>query len=189
MEARSGRGSGRDMQTRTKSNMAIGVYGSWLQLGGRLPMRLGDIHFIDIHSLLEPPLSFLDLDIIPAHLPLTHPTIFRKSPILKTIASLPLHPVTAILVLVPELHGDLVVGESEQLLAQSIGLLLVPLLGQEVDDGFSTGEEAVAVAPDAVGGVGFGDGLRVSVASGLVQRGEMDYDGLLTGHSRDPGLS
>lgn len=58
-----------------------------------------------------------------------------------------------ILVLVPKLDGDLVVGEGEKFFAEPVVLLLLPLLGQEVFDGGSPGEEDASVTPYAVGGV------------------------------------
>ena len=41
-------------------------------------------------------------------------------------------------------------------------MFLLPLLCEEVDDGGVAGEEGGAVAPDAVGGVGFYYAERVS---------------------------
>jgi len=46
-----------------------------------------------------------------------------------------------ILILIPELDGDLVVGESEQLFAKTVALLLLPLLGQEILNGSCAREE------------------------------------------------
>ena len=128
-------------------------------------MSLRDIHLINIHALLEPPLGILDLDVVPTHLPLAHSAILRKRPILQPITALPLHTIVAILVLIPELHRDLVIGESEELFAQAIRLLLVPLPCEKVNDGFAAGEEAVAIAPDAVGCVCFGNSRGISVGT------------------------
>lgn len=80
-------------------------------------MLLRNIDSIDIDAILEPALFGRDLNIISAHLPLSHPTILCKRPILQAITTLPLHSVMAVLVLIPELDSDLVVLESEQLLA------------------------------------------------------------------------
>ena len=66
------------------------------------------------------------------------------------ITALPLHPIMRILVLIPELHGDLVIGEGEELFAQLVVVLFAPLPDQEVDDLFAAVDEPVAVAPDAV---------------------------------------
>ena len=82
-------------------------------------MLLRDINSIDIDPILEPALFGRDLNIIPAHLPLPHPAILRKRPVLEAITTLPLHFIMAVLVLIPELDSDLVVPESEQLLAQT----------------------------------------------------------------------
>lgn len=124
-------------------------------------MRLVDMHSVHIHPIDKPPLLLRDLDIIPTHLSLPHPPVSRKSPVLKPVASLPLHSIRAILILIPELHGNLVVRESEELFAQAVGLLLHPLGCQEVLDSGGSLQEVGAVAPDAVGGVGFGYGLGV----------------------------
>jgi hypothetical protein len=125
-------------------------------------MRLVDMHSIHIHPIDKPPLLLRDLDIIPTHLSLPHLPVSRKSPVLKPVASLPLHSIRAILILIPELHGNLVVRESEELFAQAVGLLFRPLGCQEVLDSCGSLQEVGAVAPDAVGGVGFGYGLGVS---------------------------
>jgi hypothetical protein len=85
----------------------------------RSPMLLRDINSIDIDSILEPALFRQDLNIIPAHLPLSHATILCKRPVLEAITPLPLHAIMFVLVLIPELDCDLVVRESEQLLAQA----------------------------------------------------------------------
>jgi len=83
------------------------------------PMLLRDIDNIDIDSILEPALFGRDLNIVPAHLPLPHPTILCKRPVLEAITTLPLHFIMAVLVLIPELDSDFVVLESEQLFAQA----------------------------------------------------------------------
>ena len=82
-------------------------------------MLLRDIDSIDIDSILEPALFGRDLNIIPTHLPLTHPAILCKCPVLEAITTLPLRSIMLVLVLIPELDCDLVVRESEQLLAQA----------------------------------------------------------------------
>lgn len=119
-----------------------------------LPMLLRNSHLIHIfHIICKPPSLLPNKDIIPTHLSLPHNALFIVRPILQAIAPLPLHPVVSILILVPELHGDLVVREGEELLAQTVVLLLVPLGGQELDDLFAAFQEDVAVAPDRVLGV------------------------------------
>jgi hypothetical protein len=130
------------------------------------PMLLQDIHDIDIHSISEPAVLFQKLNVISAHLPLTHPAIFCERPILEAIASLPLHPIVLILVLIPELDGYLVIRESEKLLTQAVRLLFFPFRGQEFDDGLVPAKEAVAVTPDRVFCVRLGDGGRVPWVAG-----------------------
>lgn len=83
-------------------------------------MLLRDINSIDINSVLEPTLLDGDLNIVPAHLPLAHAAIFRESPVFEAITTLPLHSIVAVLILIPELHCNLVVRKSEQLFAQTI---------------------------------------------------------------------
>lgn len=80
-------------------------------------MLLPNLHPVDIHTVPKPPITLSNLYIIPAHHTLPHPAILREGPILQAIATLPLHPVVGILVLVPELDSDLVVAKSEELLA------------------------------------------------------------------------
>jgi len=113
-------------------------------------MSLRNGHLIHIHALLEPPILLLQLDIIPTHLTLSHHTILPERPILKTITTLPLHAVAGVLILVPELHGNLVVRECKKFLAQAVILLFLPLGGQKGDYFILTTDELVAVAPDAV---------------------------------------
>lgn len=73
-----------------------------------------------------------------------------------------------VLVFVPELHGDLVIGERKQLFAKLVIVFFLPFLGEELDDLVGALDELVAVSPDGVGRVGFGDGLWVSVRFGSV---------------------
>ena len=88
-------------------------------MAGALPMSLSNVNSVHIHPVHEPPVSLRNLDIIPAHLPLSHAAILRKRPVLEAITTLPLHSVISVLVLIPELDSDLVVRESEQFLAQA----------------------------------------------------------------------
>lgn len=78
-------------------------------------MLLGNINSVHVNSILEPALFLGYLDIITAHLPLPHATIIGESPVLEPITPLPLHTIVLVLVLIPELHGDFVVCECEEL--------------------------------------------------------------------------
>jgi hypothetical protein len=69
------------------------------------------------------------------------------------------------------LHGDLVIRESKEFFAQAVGLLFRPLGCQEVFDGGGSLQEVGAVAPDTVGGIGFGYAFGVSFVALL--RGEI----------------
>jgi hypothetical protein len=97
-------------------------------------MLLTDLHFIDIDPLREPAFAYTKHKVISGHLPLLHPAVFCKRPIFQAITSLPRHTVISIPILIPELYGDLVVCEGEELLAQAIFCLSLPLLCQEGDD-------------------------------------------------------
>lgn len=105
---------------------------------------------------------FSYLDIVTAHLTLPHLSIFGERPVLESVATLPLHPVVRVLELIPELDGNLVACEGEQLLAQSIVLLLLPLLCEELFDCSGANNEGCPVPPDAVRCIGLGDDLWVS---------------------------
>jgi len=118
-------------------------------------MLLGDVDSIHINTIFEPPLVFGYQNIISAHLPLAHSAVLSERPVLKTVTPLPLHAIMRVLILVPELHRDLVIGECEQLLAQAVVLFLLPFLGQEVNNRICAREESVAVPPDGVGCVRF----------------------------------
>ena len=52
-----------------------------------------------------------------------------------------------VLILVPELDGDAIVGESKELLAQPVVFFFLPFLCEELDDGIATLEEGVPVSP------------------------------------------
>lgn len=122
-------------------------------------------------------------DVVGAHLSLPHLVrVPVKGPVLQTVRPLPLHAVVPVLVLVPELDGDLVVGEGEQLLAKTVVGLLFPLLGEELDDLLGPHEELVPVAPDRVGRVAVGDLSRVTGVPHVL--GELD---LLLGRREGEG--
>ena len=57
--------------------------------------------------------GFINLNIVAAHLPLTHLPVFGERPVLKTIAPLPLHTIVGVLELIPELHGDFVISKGK----------------------------------------------------------------------------
>lgn len=162
-----------------------------------LPMSLSDLLrnalIVNIHAIHEP--SSLDAffrhsntvtvfskqDIVSAHVSFSHlPSFTIESPILQTITPLPLHAVILVLIFIPELHSDFVVGKGEKLLAETIRLLLLPLLGQELDDLFSAAEEVIAVAPNAVGRVPIGDLFRVTCVPHILREFDL-FSGRLEG--------
>lgn len=73
-------------------------------------MLLGYMDSVDINTILEPPLLLRNGDLIATHLPLPHPSISCKRPVLEPIASTPLATIF-VSVLVPELDCDTVVAE------------------------------------------------------------------------------
>ena len=125
-------------------------------------MSFRNRHLIHIHTLLKPPILLLQVDVVPTHLTFPHYAILPKCPILKTITSLPLHAVVGIPILVPELHGNLVVREREQFLTQPIILLFFPFGSQQGDNFIMATDELVAVTPDTVGCIGLGDFFWIS---------------------------
>jgi len=126
-------------------------------------MFFADLNIVDVDAILEPPPFLTNLDIVAAHLALPHPAVLRKRPVFKAIASLPLHTILRILVLIPELNSDLVLRERKELLTQTVVLLSGPLLGQEVYDLLCPTEKRGAVPPDGVFGVRFGDIFRLPI--------------------------
>lgn len=121
------------------------------------PITLPNSNILNIHSIHKPPPLPIPFNpkhhVIPRHHPLPHFTFTIKRPILQPITPLPFHPILCILILVPELHGDAVIGEREQLFAETVGMLLLPFLSQKFDYGVGSCEEGSTVAPDAVRGV------------------------------------
>lgn len=135
-----------NLKPQPDSNLQDSTTGGY---GEPLPMLLTDVHLIDIHALHKPPLAHAKHEIITRHLPFHHPPVLAKRPILEPIATLP-QPVVRITELVPELDCNLVVSESEQLLAKAIVCLPLPFGSQEGYDLVAAFDEGGAVAPDAV---------------------------------------
>lgn len=119
-------------------------------------MSLGNLHRVHINSILEPTLSLADLDVVTTHLSLAHLAVLGKGPVFETITP---HPLSGLDVfeLIPELHRDLVVAKSEQLLAEAIFLLYSPFASQKADNGLSPAEEVVSIAPYAVWSISLRD--------------------------------
>lgn len=68
-------------------------------------MLLLNVDFIHIHTIFEPPLLVWNFDVIAAHLPLAHTTVFCKSPVLEAVRSPPLS--SGIVPFIPELYSNL----------------------------------------------------------------------------------
>lgn len=126
-----------------------------------LPVFLADGHLVHIHSFYEPPLTLRQLDIVTTHLSLPHSSILRKCPILEAIAALPLHTILCVLVLIPELDRDFVCCECEELFAQTVVLLPLPFLCEQVYDLVVALDKAGSISPDAILGICFGNGNRI----------------------------
>ena len=125
-------------------------------------MFLADRDVVYIDSVHKPaPLAIpvrAKQQIIAAHHTLAHlPRLAVKGPILQAIASLPSHSIIRILVLVPELHRDPIIPKSEQLLAQAIIVLALPLGCEKLDNGVCAGEKEGTVTPDTIRSVGLRD--------------------------------
>lgn len=138
-----------------------------------LPVFLPNLHLFHIHSLHKPsslsiPIRSKD-DVITTHHPLPHfPRLPVKGPVLESIAPFPAHPVIRILVLIPELDGNPIIGEGKHLLKEPVAAFPLPFGGQEVDDGVGPGEEVAAVAPDGIGSVGLRDSGWISVGVSML---------------------
>lgn len=139
------------------------------------------IDTIDIPSALDAFLGYghpitipAQDDVIRTHLSLSHlPRLPVKRPVLETVRALPLHAVVPILVFIPELHGNLVVGEGKQFLAKTVVGFLLPLFREERDDLLGAHEEVVPVAPNRVGRVAVGNLFGVTGVPHVL--GEFDF--------------
>lgn len=72
-----------------------------------------------------------------------------------------------VVVLVLEAHGNTVFVEAPQFLDEAVLVLLLPLAGQKLPDGFAASEELAAVAPLADLGVGEGHAGGVTRVPGV----------------------
>lgn len=95
--------------------------------------------------------SFTDLDTVTAYLMLAHPAVFRERPVLETVTPLPLHTIVGILIFIPGFMSCEVglrwYSNTPKLdcnhhlqkriaQAQTVAFLYLPLLGQELLDGW-----------------------------------------------------
>src|SRR3954469_24198537 len=102
----------------------------------------------------DAPLGLLDRDVVDARLAAAHVALVVELPLLVAVAAPPLPRRVATLVL--EAHGDPVLRERPQVLAQRVLMLALPLAAQELDDRRAPAQELVPVAPLGVLGVGGG---------------------------------
>lgn len=102
-------------------------------------MFWADGDFIYVNALNKPASLAIAVrseeQVITAHHTLAHfPRFSIKSPILQSIAPLPTHSVSRVLVFIPELHGDAIITERKELLAQTVVVLSLPLSSQKRDN-------------------------------------------------------
>jgi hypothetical protein len=142
------------------------------------PMLLTYLHLVHINTILEPPLTLFQHNVIRRVLTLAHPPIFREGPILKAIGPLPFHPVCGVLVFIPELNGNLVVCKGKQFFPQTVIVFLLPFLCEKVNNGIVPLKKEVSVTPNAVRCVCFGYGGRVSTASQISLDNDLRVFGL-----------
>src|SRR5205823_8385914 len=118
-------------------------------------------------------------------------------PVLASVAPPPL--AVGVVALVLEAHGDPVVREAPELLAQPVVELARPLALEELHDRLATAEELVAVAPLRVLRVGERDALRIARVPGVLgglhllarrllceRRNDLRRPALLRAHSTGP---
>jgi hypothetical protein len=91
---------------------------------------------------------FFDGDIIGTHVSSSHDAFLIVLPVLVAVCPIPL-PIF-VMPLVLEAHGDAVAGVAPQLLHEAVVQLLLPLAGQELNDGLPPFEELRPVPPLAV---------------------------------------
>src|SRR3989344_6864297 len=100
------------------------------------------------HRLLDDAILLLDGHVVDGGMASVHEATLVEGPMLQAIGAPPSAVVVAVLVV--ELDRDPVSGETEQLLAQAVVVLLGPLLLQESPDGGATLQEPIPIAPDRV---------------------------------------
>ena len=94
-----------------------------------------------------------------------HVALLVKFPVLVAVGAKPVFRI--IVPFVGEADGDAISLKSPKLFDEAIVQFLVPLAGQEFNDGVASSQELGAVAPDAVDGVGEGDTLGVAGVPGV----------------------
>ena len=149
-----------------------------------LPMLFSNLHLIHVDPVDKPPPSLPNQQIVPTHHSLSHSPFRIKRPILKPIASLPQHPVFCVLILVPELHGDLTFAKRKQFFAKAVTLLAPPFLDEKLVDCGRSLEEGISVPPDRVWSV-CGDDVRgFPVDPSQIVKNDLKWQMVLTGCSK-----
>src|ERR687887_1331699 len=115
---------------------------------------------------VDPALALVDPVVVDARVAPAHVAELVELPVLVAVAAPPLPAGVVALVLEP--HGDAVVVEAPELLAQPVVELARPLAAQEVADRVAALEELVAVAPVGVLGVCPGHAVGVARVPGVL---------------------
>src|SRR6516225_1739391 len=102
----------------------------------------------------------VDRDVVDAGLAAAHVPMRVELPQFVAIGPPPLP--RCVVGLVLEADGDAVLRERPEVLAQRVIEFALPFLGQELDDLVPSGDEAVAVAPHRIDGIGGGDALGIA---------------------------
>jgi hypothetical protein len=114
-----------------------------------------------------------DGEVVDAGFAAAHEALVVELPELVAEAAPPL--AGGVVRLVDEADGHAVFSKAPEFLAQAVFVLASPLGGEELDDGVAAGDELVAVAPAAAGGVGEGDRVGVAGVPGVL--GLADFEG------------
>ena len=65
------------------------------------------------------------------------------------------------LILIPELHGNLVTTKTKEFLSQTVALFFLPFLCQKLNDALCALKKSIPIAPDTGRGIPFRHTLRV----------------------------
>lgn len=128
-------------------------------------MLLTSMYIVHINPICKPsPFTITfrsDQDIISTHHTFAHLSCLIKSPIFQSIAPLQAHSIFHVLELIPKLHSDAIILESEKFLSKSVTTRAFPFRFQERDNRLSPGKELVSNTPDTCWGVPLSDSGRV----------------------------
>src|SRR5215831_18967399 len=98
--------------------------------------------------------GFHNRQVIDARNPAAHKAVLVKLPILIAVGAIPVAGI--VMPLVGEAHRDPIATKRPKLLDETIVQLLIPLAGEELDNGIAPGKKLRAVSPNAVRRIGEG---------------------------------